>query len=227
MLENRVGLYIVEGPSGSGKDAILQEMAKMGAHILRGMSSQHPEDNLTLTPEAQQLLGNRILNFKTDIALPKEERTLVMETVFSISRLQQLEALRLLQLGRMVFLNRSAISLAALMEVAGKVSAMQGFLDRAAWFDQRSKLAEDLLLTDRFYQNISGIIFLNKPYLDTINTRAGMSGLEELEAKHQANILTRLSRSHGVPTLIIDPNQQSIEQEIELVSNFIRLHSLL
>ena len=127
MSERETGLYILEGPSGSGKDSILKEMSAQGIIVLRGLASHNPKDNLTLVPEARQLVGSELLSFKEDISLPQTELTSRMGTVFEIARLQHNEALKLLSEGNLVLLNRSALSLAALRAIRGYSLSSQFF----------------------------------------------------------------------------------------------------
>lgn len=197
-------LFVVEGATGSGKNTLCNLLQFDGWAVLRGTPSQNFEENHDLLPEAQELIGNTVFNFKEALTFSQEARDEIFRKFIEAASIQHLEAVRLKQEGQTVFLNRSVISIDALLGLASFITTEP--IERE--------------LTDSFISlvdDIDGIILMQRPNVGIVKEREGMSGLEDKESQLIGALARRIAKVRGLPLLAIDANKMSPEQELKMV----------
>ena len=211
-------LIIVEGATGSGKSTLLAEFSKRDAAVVRGIASQNPQENGTLVPAARDVLGGLSLNFTKILAMPKNVREDILARCIDVARIQHQEALKLKPEGH-VFLNRSAISLIALLRMAEEVGIRNNDHDLINSSRNTENKVRQMMDGMNFMSEVDGIVLLEKPYIAPVSKeREGMRGLEAVESHHIGMLARDISWIGNIPSLEINANEMSIEKEVDLVS---------
>ena len=213
-------LYIVEGPSKSGKSTLLSELEKdENIKVIRGMPSQHPKENKFLVKKAYELIKGNRLNFRACLDLPPEEGMDLMTRCIRISKLQFSEAMRQTQGGYTIFLNRSIISLIALNRLASDIAIKRKNEKLASWSFRSS---ENAMCASQL-AGVRGIIFITEPYNPALkDIKDGMSGLELSETNFLSQVIDELRRPSKIPLLNLNPNKMTIQEETQSVQHFIK-----
>lgn len=218
-------LIIVEGPIASGKSALLRSLTRSSRYaVLRGMPSQNPADNDSLVLAAQKKLqGVRTLNFLEAAVLPEAERTDIIDRVIDCVRLQFEEAKKLKATsGQHVLLDRSAMSLTALMSLAKFVAGEQQNSSLKRWAETAIQKVVRELMGNSVMTAIDGIILMEQPVTKiAIRERQGMRGLAEHEGRFIRTTVRSASEVFGIPILSINPNDISIPEEVAQARAFI------
>jgi len=214
-------LFIVEGSTKSGKNTLCEQLAQKGFVVIRGIPSQNPLENSDLEPEAKAIIGDTVFNFKYDLTLPGQLRDQIIDKFTYAADIQHVAARLMREQGKTIILNRSAISLTALMKLTSKFIEPQD-PEAALSLSTKSEGFVDTLLP-----KIDGIILMTRPFTGMVGKeREGMSGLEEKEAQLICAIARSLSQERNIPLLELDANNQSPEQEMALAQEFISKSSI-
>lgn len=209
-------LFIIEGPTGSGKSELAKVLAEQGYKTLRGMPSQDPYQNLELVPDAVSMMRGVPVNFQEILTSHPAVQTLTLERFIKCSTLQFQEALKLKAAGHTTFLERSTISLAALMYLGQRISRYKGLPDQAARLGQEG----DKIVKLMDFSGADGIILMTQPIAQA-STRAGMAGLEEEEAISIREVTTAVHMHWDLPILLLDASHTSVPEEVIQIRNFI------
>lgn len=213
-------LFIVEGATGSGKNTLCDRLQSEGFVVLRGTPSQNSEENQSLFPKAQEIIRDTVFNFKQALAFPKAEWNEILRKFTEEASIQHFEAVRLKKEGQTVFLNRSAISIVALIKLTNSIAEP---IERESTNYSVSAMDEivESFAGKRgvrgFIDEIDGIILMQTPYVGVMKEREGMFGLEDKESQFIADLARRIAQEKELPLLAIDANKKSPEQELELV----------
>lgn len=196
-------LYIVEGPTGSGKDYLLSGLKTKGYASLRGSPSQNKKNNEVLSEEARKILDDADLNIKKILLMNVAERDEILTKYILSAKAQMNYAVKFKNKTDVLFLNRSLISVMSHIKLFPNA-------------DNLLKLFDDL----DFVKQIDGIIFMTTPYKGI--TRTGMAGLEKQEGKFIKEIIEDIEKKINIPILKMNSNKLSLKEEINLVELFFR-----
>lgn len=207
-------LFVVEGASASGKDTLLKGLANEGYVVVRGVGSQNPEDNYSLTPKSKEILGDTVLNFREVLKKPPEERDDIFKRFIRIAAVQQEEAIRLKSLGQTVFLNRSAISLVSIIRLPLELADPA---KREAW----RKWTYDMLdvpitLEYELLRELDGLVLMQEASVGG-KEREGLSGIAEMESVFISEEVRRKHRFERLPLVELNANLMSPEEEVSRV----------
>lgn len=192
-------LYVVEGATGSGKDFLLNALKAKGYASLRGSPSQNKKGNEVLAEEARKILGGANLNIKKILLMPISKRDEILTKYIEAAKAQMSHAIKLKKQNKILFTNRSLISVMAHIKLFPHA-------------DKLLKLFDNL---EDFISQIDGIIFMIKPYKKV--ERIGMAGLEKKEGKFIKEIINKINK----PLLRMDANKLTANDELCLVEKYI------
>lgn len=198
-------LYVIEGPTGSGKDYLLGGLKAKGYASLRGSPSQNKKNNEVLSEEARKILGNTDLNIKKILLMNVTERDVILTKYILSAKAQMNYAVKLKNKTDALFLNRSLISVMSHIKIFPNA-------------DNLLKLFADL---EDFISQIDGIILMTEPYKGV--ERTGMTGLEKMEGKFIKEIIEDMEKKINIPVLKMNANELSLKEEVDFVEKFVIL----
>lgn len=208
-------LFIVEGASASGKSTLLGRISGEGFRVMRGLASQNPAENSSLTQISQEVIGDAVFNLREALRMQPAERDNLIKRFIEVARIQQEEALRLKSQGESVVLNRSAFSLISILQIPLVISdpSMRDYLSK--WTD--AMLDEPIKLRAELLAETDGIVFMKNASVGG-KEREGMVGVQEIESSKIAEQIGEVT----VPVLQLDANIMSVNEELVRVKSFLR-----
>lgn len=209
-------LIVVEGASGSGKSMLLSELAK-NSTVMRGIASQDSLENRNLEPKARSIIGLMPLDFKSTLEMRSNVRKDLLQRAVEVARIQYKKAVDLKNDGRDVFLNRSFVSLLALLRIAQQIGELRmddDIVNSSLGFTSR---INRLMREVRFESETDGFILMEHPYRGPVREREGMVSFEQTESRLIGLLVRNFSQDSGIPLLTLDANTMPLPSEIELV----------
>ncbi|MEX2028304.1 MAG: hypothetical protein WD988_02280 [Candidatus Curtissbacteria bacterium] len=201
-------LFLVEGGSGSGKNRLLDELAKEGGVVIRGIVSQNPAENEELTLAARGYLGDGIFNFRDLGARSNDERFGVLVRGHAIAVHQFNRARKIKEEGKTVFMNRSLLSFKAINSLAEEITG-EDFLHESLFMGPYELLK----------QEVDGIILMETPAVEGLE-REGMRGSADRESELIRREVMEFCGETGIKFITLDANSLRVEQEVENVRKF-------
>lgn len=206
-------LFVVEGATASGKNTLLDKLSNEGFTVMRGIPSQNPAENVSLMPAAKEVIGNTEFNLRATLAKPPVERDQIIRRFIKASMIQHGEAFKLRSDGETVFLNRSAISLIAIIGIPLAISDPARHEELKRWTEQM--LIYPRVLESELLNHIDGIVLMKTSSVGG-KEREGMSGVQEIES---ATICKEIERLTAYPVVELNATVQSVEEEFSAVKS--------
>src|SRR3989344_1035652 len=220
-------LVVIEGPAKSGKAALLTRLRNDGFIGLRGMPSRHPRENRFLARAAQELLEGVPLNFREVMGKSEEERNSIVDYFTQVIIIQQKRALKYMQDGRTVFLNRSGISLAALIDLEYSIALGMENTQLAEWAKmaglrvREAVFGKPLSGDKTFLDIVNGLVLLKKPIPGEITSRQEAEEPELQESHCISSLAAEIVREKRIPLLELDANQFRSDEELVTIESFL------
>lgn len=205
------GLFIIEGGSGSGKSTVLRQLENEGFVVIRGMASQHSEENKKLTPKAQTILNGRELDFKKNLLLPPVDGAKIFKDCTKIYLLQFAEARSIAETQHTtVLLGSSIIRLRAHAQLIWSI-AIQRKDERLAELCHLTY--EDLIKKSyKGTTGVNGIIHMTTPFLGFIN-KTSISGYEAFESSFITYEIDEITRGNSLKIPVTKINTKDYAEE--------------
>ena len=204
-------LFVVEGATASGKNTLLRKLSAQGFTVMRGIPSQNPAENTSLLPSSQDIIGETVFNLRETLSKPPEERVAIIKKFIEATKLQQAEAIRRKNEGETVFLNRSAISLVALLRIPLAIAKPEEREELERFTNQL--LIDPIQLRSDLLHELDGIVLMQSASIGG-KEREGMAGIQNIEA---TSIAEQLKGIDSIPIVELNANVMSPEEELVAV----------